>query len=167
MKKLFTLLAALGMSVAAHGQCDNLIEYVEDKMEGTGAWMTKEEIIIGEGSQQIQLQFFVTEDKRTCVLNFLVNKSKCIDYQQKVSILYDDKNVDIINNRSKFNCNGRSTIYLDKRFGTMKHMDNMCSKEVLAVRVNVYDTYIEANVTEEQAAAIKSVMECYKNIMAQ
>lgn len=166
MKTTLLTLALLGMGIAANAQCENIIEFEQDRMTQKGMYQTTTPIKLGHGSTAFEMHLYLTENKKTVIMNYLLTGSKaCIDRGSKIVILYADNKPDAMSSQNEFNCEGRATLYADKLFGTLKHLDRMANEDAVAIRVYTYKSYVEAEVDEATAARMREVAQCFKSMM--
>jgi hypothetical protein len=164
IKILLVIIPILSIHLDVNAQCEKYISFEEDKMSGTGTWVCNNVIVLSHdgGTNGIAITLILSSDGKTIICSNKVVGAGCIDESAKIEILFTDKSRLTLYSDSKFNCQGKATLYFGGVFGKTKYLDDLTEKSVETIRVWGHSSYIQEDFTVEDQDNFKNTIKCLR-----
>ncbi len=143
--------------------CDQWLKTETDKMTGDVIVGIREPIIISDDGMKTGLGISLLRPSNEKGLIFTITASgagNCIDTGSKINILFRDKTRMELTTDSKFNCEGRATVYFGGIFGRKKELVMLAAKPVETIRVWTSKGFVEKDLTQDQSNALFNSIKC-------
>ena len=153
MKMLLTM--ALLCPVFCYSQaCDSLVKIKTDKFTDNTTYSMQSPIMVDAGATTITL-WLMKFDKSTSAIATSVSSKGCTDNDQLLYFIFTDGTKHKRNNQGGFDCQGASTVYLDKKFKTL-----LKEKLLASVKVEAMSSSAQGDIDIEEAKRLQQVAQC-------
>ncbi len=141
---------------------DSLIKHT-DKVSGQ-SYISSEIIVVSTDektgmSLHAFSQYPYSENGVIWTIN-MVGGPTCIDDDDKMNILFKDGTRLELENDSKFNCDGKFTVYFGGVFGKKAEKTELATKDIATLRVWGRGDYLQRDLTDAQAKTFRRAMAC-------
>jgi hypothetical protein len=164
MRVLFVIFMCF-LTLSLHAQdydCNDYIDVSEDRMTGNVTVSSKDIIIVSSdgGSSGFGILLMQGSGKTLIMSVTAVGGGNCIDDDASMIILFRDGSRLNLTNNGSFNCDGRFTQYFGGVFGKKSQLDQLMTKEIEAMRVNMRRGFVEEDFDENHSLSLKRTLIC-------
>ncbi|TAL57644.1 MAG: hypothetical protein EPN85_13615 [Bacteroidetes bacterium] len=142
--------------------CNDWIETVTDKVDGTTSTSSKSKIIVSTDGGKKGFGIYMMNGTSGGLILVIqaVGAGGCIDEGAKINILFDDGSRLELRSDGKFNCKGNATVYFGGSFGKKKELNELKTKKISTMRVWTSDSYVEKDFTQDNKDEFINVINC-------
>jgi len=161
MKHVLWVLLVVQIAVAVC-PCSTQISVDEDRVAGRSIASSKSIVATKDdvNGLVIRMQRNLTSPHSSILLVIVaVGASPCISEGSLINVLFDDDSRLELKTNNKFNCDGRAVVYLGL---TSERLNTLCDKKIKTLRVWTHKSYVQEDLTDEQAQLIASSLDCLR-----
>jgi hypothetical protein len=116
-------------------------------------------VITNDGVNGVELHMLLSN--QSLFLNFKVNGAgKCIDDNDKMTLMFTDRSGLTMINDNAFNCDGVYTQHFGEDFGKKKELKKLMSKDIRSIRITTDGEAVEVSLTSSEAEKLRNTITC-------
>lgn len=142
--------------------CESLISTEVDKVTGNSTIGSISTLVVSKDGGKNGFGIFFMKSSTGSIITSIkaVGAGSCIDEKAKMNILFRDGTRLELLNDTKFNCEGKYTLYFLGAFGKKKELEMLKTKEIETMRIWTSDSFVEQDFSAEQSQTVMMSLQC-------